>query len=230
MFKSLCLAALLSAALPLPALSQNSVMPASFEREIRQEFAKIRKLETTWPTVEKKYNGAVTRYKAATKLVRQCQSGPWSVLFNDTFKKLDDARKKLEEARKAINTANKSANSAMKSQSRSLLILEASYAGKARDAAYWEKTNTILDNMTTNYASVLTEVVVPGYDLYVEGMDELSESYSYSAEDCKRPLPWTPLRNIVKEVLNIVVGKISIANIAAEKILELVPEKFHSKS
>lgn len=213
-------------ALPLPAFSQTPLALAGVEREIKAELSKIQALEKTWPRVEKKYQGAVTRYETAARLVRKCQRGPWRVLFKDTFKDLDSARTKLEEARAAVNAANNAATKAMKSQNRSLRLLEVSYAGKARDTAYFEKMNTLLDNLTTNYAAVLTEIVVPGYDKYVDGMDAVSESYTYAAEDCNRPLPFSPLRNLFEKVLEIVVGKISVANSAATAILELVPDKF----
>lgn len=226
MFKSACLAALLSVTLPVTAFGQTSLQFASVEREIRRELAKIQRLENTWPRVERKYTAAASRYQAASRLVRQCQRGTWSVFFKDIFKELDSARKKLEEARAALNAANKSATNAMRSQNRSLRILEASYEGRVRDAAYWEKMNTVVDNLTANYADILTEVVVPGYDKYVEGIDEISESYTYSAKDCNSALPLTPLRNLFKSVLSIVVGKISVANTLADEILELVPDKF----
>lgn len=213
-------------ALPLPAFSQTPLALAGVEREIKAELSKIQALEKTWPRVEKKYQGAVTRYEKAARLVRKCQRGPWRVLFKNTFKDLDSARTKLEEARAAVNAANNAATKAMKSQNRSLRLLEVSYAGKARDTAYFEKMNTLLDNLTTNYAAVLTEIVVPGYDKYVDGMDAVSESYTYAAEDCNRPLPFSPLRDLFDKVLEIVVGKISVANSAATAILELVPDKF----
>ncbi|MEA1844791.1 hypothetical protein [Agrobacterium tumefaciens] len=226
MIRSLCISAMIVIALPLPAFSQTPLALAGVEREIKAELSKIQALEKTWPRVEKKYQGAVTRYEKAARLVRKCQRGPWRVLFKNTFKDLDSARTKLEEARAAVNAANNAATKAMKSQNRSLRLLEVSYAGKARDTAYFEKMNTLLDNLTTNYAAVLTEIVVPGYDKYVDGMDAVSESYTYAAEDCNRPLPFSPLRDLFDKVLEIVVGKISVANSAATAILELVPDKF----
>lgn len=221
---------LCSTLLLLPTASIAADQFSVLEREINHELAQFRKLEKQWAKVEENYGAAEGRYKAASRLVKRCNRGTWSVLFKDVFKELDASRKNLEEARSATNSANKIANSMLKNQNRNIRILEASYSGKVRDGAYWEKMNTIVGTISTDYADVITDIVIPGYAKYINGIDELTDSYNFAAKDCNRPLPFNPLRQFFKDVLGIVVGKISIVNALADEILESVPDKLKKKS
>lgn len=194
---------------------------------LKRELRKFEALQDKWPGIENKLTNASARYKAAAGSVGKCKRGVWRSLFKDSLADLEAARVKLEDSRKQLEVARHKGLSALKAQQRSILLLEADYAKKAKDIAYYTKYNDIVSNITDNYYDVTNDVVYVGYQDYISGITQLSEGYRAASKDCNQLVPVGPL---LRRVLDVVLGKVDIVQALADQILGRIPDKYKAKT
>ncbi len=193
---------------------------------IQRELKKFDTLQDQWPGIESKLKKASAQYKTAALSVGKCKRGVWRSLFKDSLAGLETARVKLEDSRKQLEVARHKGLSVLSAQQRSILLLEAEYANKAKDISYYSKLNDIVTTISDNYYNVTNDVVYVGYEDYVAGIGELSGAYKAAAKDCNRPIPG----KLFTSVIDVVFGKVDIVQVLAGNILDRIPDKYKVKS
>ncbi|EUB97934.1 hypothetical protein PMI07_000494 [Rhizobium sp. CF080] len=198
---------------------------ASVNGDLNKELSSFERIDDLWLPVDKETKSVAKRYRNAERMVARCKRGTWSVFFESSFVDLDKSRKELEKSHSLIKASHKSALTSMSGHRRSLAILEGGYNSKGKDEAYWTKKNDIITKMALEYRDIITNSVIPAYELYNEGIDALSEAYSDYASDCLGVIPLKPGRDILEAVL----AKVDIVGGIATKIVDLLPKSIVKK-
>lgn len=183
----------------LQAEAQESSAQLDLVKAIEGQRKTYQSLPPKWQVAVDRQREIEKSFSKSRENVSACKKSVWSGVFKDTFQSLDLRLKDLENARKAAEKLRISSEVVLSNQNVKLKLLNARFAGKARDIDYWSGVSEITGTVMTGYYAPMQEVLV-SYSDYQGGIRALSTAYNSAGRDCRRGVPRKALETLVEKI------------------------------
>lgn len=185
--------------LSLHAEAQESPAQLELVKAIEGQRKTYQSLPPKWQVAVSQQREIERSFSRSRENVSACKKSIWSGVFKDTFQSLDLRLKELENARKAAEKLRISSEVVLSNQNVKLKLLNARFAGKARDVDYWSGVSEITATVMSGYYAPMQEVLV-SYSDYQGGIRALSTAYNSAGKDCRRGIPKRAFKTLVEKI------------------------------